>query len=1196
MLPRYDTGVSLHELYSRVIYLEELLGGRTHDPLITQNLNVTSSVRLPYIASNNLLYIGSDGLVVPRVISDLTIPTIHQTSVTNNFDGTMTIGLAQDIDTISSPTFMNQTLTGDLVVNGRIQKIPSTYTEEPTYGFEMLGSTLNDSIMNIRKSYNSQASSGILLQNSRGTVNNPTNVLDDDLLGIMYFSGYDGSDWGTSGIIAGIATENHTPTNHGTKLEFHTTENGSNVATKKLEIDYNGDTTIYSTTQSTSSDTGSLVVGGGIGIAKNAHFGGNLDVDGYLDIAGGIEIGGNLKVDGTLESASTCTFPDVIITGEQEAMSSGKLGALMVKNGGAYVQKKLIVKDKLILGADTSDASYMINIGASSDDMSIILAQTNAYVTRITTESGTLKISTAGSTSLNISGNNVTVNMTDQATTTTSGAFVVSGGAGIAKDLRVGGTIYGNVSGTITTSGLFLPGTDLSTDTNTGTLRVVGGAGLGQLYVNGETILNGVLNTNNNILTNGTVKIMNTSQSTDTTTGSLVIGGGVGIARRLNIGEDARIYSSTSSVNSATGSLVVNGGIGIGESIFVNNTLKYPSVIQKKRITFYDVSGNDYDWYGFGLLSNELRYQVRVTSGHHAFYSGINSTSEQSLMVIEGDRARGVTIYHTMETSTISSGSLVVNGGMGIAKDLRVGGSIYGTLVTSGLFLSGTDLSTDTNTGALRVVGGAGLGQLYVNGETTLNGSVEMTNTTESSDTATGTLVIGGGVGITKRLNVGGDVQILSTTGTTSYSTGALVVGGGMSVKNDLYVGRTINLTSIVTGFPPSYVYGTLEYHYMSSDRSDVIEMNTSLQVDKYLYVDATSDTNGTSSGALIIAGGAGIAKKLYVGGEIHHSGVTPSNSDGITIEGMYNNFKFGSTATSSSTWHVDGSGSGGELLSVYNTGTNIGVKITSAIQSTSSSTGALVVSGGIGIGGRLHFTNTDAERKIVLHGNVNDEYQYYGFGVKSSTLKYQVSATTSSHVFYAALNATDDQELVKIDGNYGNNGVTIYHTKGSVATNSGALVVSGGVGVAKEMFVGGYTKITSTMMSSSSTSGALIVSGGIGCYDIHVNSETYDLSWNVSATQETTMVKMGHVVTLTGTTNSSTSTSDSSGISCNGLLNSKYIPKNDIRFPIDIYFDGGIVVGYLRIKGYMTIEQLGSNFPSGKSFYICPWSVTYCV
>ena len=67
--------------------------------------------------------------------------------------------------------------------------------------------------------------------------------------------------------------------------------------------------------------------------------------------------------------------------------------------------------------------------------------------------------------------------------------------------------------------------------------------------------------------------------------------------------------------------------------------------------------------------------------------------------------------------------------------------------------------------------------------------------------------------------------------------------------------------------------------------------------------------------------------------------------------------------------------------------------------------------------------------------------------------------------------------------------GLGINETADAVSsTNGGSITTAGGVAIAKQLFIGGNTSITSTTVSTSTTSGALIVAGGLGVSEI-INS-----------------------------------------------------------------------------------------------------------
>ena len=80
---------------------------------------------------------------------------------------------------------------------------------------------------------------------------------------------------------------------------------------------------------------------------------------------------------------------------------------------------------------------------------------------------------------------------------------------------------------------------------------------------------------------------------------------------------------------------------------------------------------------------------------------------------------------------------------------------------------------------------------------------------------------------------------------------------------------------------------------------------------------------------------------------------------------------------------------------------------------------------GNVGIGitnpnGQLQLANTVLNKKIVLFQNngVADDHQFFGFGVNAGVLRYQTSANTIHHVFYAATSGSASSELMRIQGN----------------------------------------------------------------------------------------------------------------------------------------------------------------------------------
>jgi Chaperone of endosialidase len=111
-------------------------------------------------------------------------------------------------------------------------------------------------------------------------------------------------------------------------------------------------------------------------------------------------------------------------------------------------------------------------------------------------------------------------------------------------------------------------------------------------------------------------------------------------------------------------------------------------------------------------------------------------------------------VNDTTQTTSITDGALVVNGGTGVKNDLNVGGyvAIGGTLGVTGASRFTSNVTIDTSA------------------------SLSILNTTQSTNKDTGSVTIEGGVGIENNLNVGGASSI---TGITTFGSNVLPFTNG---------------------------------------------------------------------------------------------------------------------------------------------------------------------------------------------------------------------------------------------------------------------------------------------------------------------------------------------------------------------------------------------------------------------------------
>ena len=132
--------------------------------------------------------------------------------------------------------------------------------------------------------------------------------------------------------------------------------------------------------------------------------------------------------------------------------------------------------------------------------------------------------------------------------------------------------------------------------------------------------------------------------------------------------------------------------------------------------------------------------------------------------------------------------------------------------------------------------------------------AVSITNATASTSTTTGALVVSGGVGISENLTVGGNIK-LKSDGSTSLSVDAASFANAISLSHNT-VDAYIDIGK-----------GNLNIRTIQGSKSVIIT--------------GTTATSSSTTGALTVAGGVGIAGDLFVGGAI--AGYAPLDSPSFT-------------------------------------------------------------------------------------------------------------------------------------------------------------------------------------------------------------------------------------------------------------------------------------------------------------------------
>jgi len=183
-----------------------------------------------------------------------------------------------------------------------------------------------------------------------------------------------------------------------------------------------------------------------------------------------------------------------------------------------------------------------------------------------------------------------------------------------------------------------------------------------ELKMNDTVAINGALKVNN------TQEITNTTQSTNKDTGALIVEGGVGIEKNLNIGGDMTIGGTTQSTTKDTGALVLEGGLGVEKNLNIGGvqTIAGTTESTNKDTGALIVEG------GVGIEKN-LNIGGNLNVGGTATITG-NITANANIRFGDNDHlylgdGDDLDLYHDGSNSYVDdkgSGSLFLRGNGGV--------------------------------------------------------------------------------------------------------------------------------------------------------------------------------------------------------------------------------------------------------------------------------------------------------------------------------------------------------------------------------------------------------------------------------------------------------------------------------------------------------------------------------------------------
>jgi hypothetical protein len=659
--------------------------------------------------------------------------------------------------------------------------------------------------------------------------------------------------------------------------------------------------------------------------------------------------------------------------------------------------------------------------------------------------------------SLNFTGQLLATSVAN-AVSTTTGALVVSGGVGVAKNIFVGGnaTVGGNlvVRGTTTVvnstqTSISDPVLDLGVNADNTPILVNDGLDRGLLFHY------------NLSATDNTSSYKRTFFGLDNTTERLIFKVGTSTGE-WEPSEEPNFYDAgtwgtaelgslilrndTAGGSAGSGALIVNGGGSFGGNLYAN--------------IYYDSQGL--------IISTATIENYAVTeaiAGSDITVTGpvgnviISNTSTLQSVTGRGSSTNHV-VYFTNETNATNTqtGAVIVTGGVG------VGGDLY----AQNLYSNGSLVVTEGTIGSLGVTAiyaGTDTEVSSATGEITIWNTSTLESVTQRGSTTTASIVIN------------------NLTSATELNEGALVVAGGVSIGEKLYVAGEIysNGVQVLTTETD-----TLQ---LVTERGNITDQSISITND--------NPSASTFTGALVVAGGVGIGGTVNIGSGIEVGGNTnllgnlTVNGDSVVFSSTSTQItSLGNVLVDVDTLSIE-AGNTLNITAVQGTTLNSSLNITADGNASSTVTGALVVAGGAGFGGNIYAANIFSNGSQVLTNATLGE-----FGVTSITTGSGLLVNTSTGA--VTIESIDTLDLVVQRGNTTTGQIYILNGTDSLGTDSGALVVTGGVAVNKNLVVGGtaglkFAIITDNLQvngpsqfqnnieSANTTTGAVVITGGLG-------------------------------------------------------------------------------------------------------------------
>lgn len=730
----------------------------------------------------------------------------------------------------------------------------------------------------------------------------------------------------------------------------------------------------------------------------------------------------------TVQYVNTVSIIDLVITNQQRIISNISsndylTGALII-TGGVGISENLNVNGQLNVEADFN-GNGAVNLNPVDYNVSIQPSGLGTVNINPATVAGSINNVNIGATDEG-TGKFTTLEATAniQSTSTVTGALIVRGGVGVGGDIRAT-RIFDNSVRVISTINV---GPGLAINTTTGPSVIMSNTGVTSLFastglnvssnVGDVTIwsfgnsLQSVTEVGNT--TNVAVEFNNLTAATSSTTASVVVRGGLGVAGNAIIAGDLAtnniLANEVRGINAIFTTISVSSKLSTTSSFIDNSIYTAGGVGIEEDLT---VGGNTFIFGDLTVFGTGTQVVFTIADLGRKVIA-LSTSAGPAILSIDAGMTIGPIASPFVKFLFDGVNSWKSQGGINptVSNSYNLGSTTYRwkDIYANTINLSSSQQATSTGSGALILAGGAGIG-----GNVYTSGLIRSVNVTESNATNQGAVTTLGGAGIAKNLYVGGQARIQSTTSATSTLTGALTVAGGAGFQGDVWARNFYDaegnvflnsgtifdyaVASIVAGTDTAISTATGQVVIWNTSTLDSVVKRGNVS-SQFIKISNSTDAINSQTAALIVEGGVSVNKTLRANANFNAFGTTlfSGTSTGIA-EGILQLHKgpdsgwlsndnkdigllshfYTSQADRSflgrknSTGHLEWFGNNVQVANgqvttgtygVFRTGF---VHLLGNINSTGRSTGTLVVNGGVGISGNVYAGTIYSNESQVL-------------------------------------------------------------------------------------------------------------------------------------------------------------------------------------------------------------------------------------